>query len=1640
MALLLTGIENSNDFYSQHYLDEVLEQDLKALFARWKEESGSPPAKLRAMAGDYLRLRERVVRAKSLSERIAALMDIAEPLLSALGYELHPQAMELEDGAVQVAACYRGADAQPLLVVALAPLARDASESEWTALGSHPLAVRTDDDNGELRLLDKDWETAATKIVFADARPPRWLLLLGHDELLVIERAKWGRKALLKFDLAEIFSLRSEEVFRAFAALASRESIIPTEGIALVDTLESNSHKHAHAVSGELKSALREAIEDLANEAIRYKREVTKDKVFDRTDIDLARELSNECLIFMYRVLFVLYLEARPELGYAPVDAEPYLKGYSLEHLRDLETMPLTTAEAQNGTYIHDSLKTLFRLIWEGFPSAKESGEKQLTLPESLRNGFKLAPLQGHLFDPEPLKILNSVKLRNKVMQKVIRRMSLAEGSGRRGRAGRISYAQLGINQLGAVYEALLSFRGFFAEEDLYEVKPAKQKKAAAASDEDDADDETADEEAEGDEREAPAKQGAKRKSSADDGLEPAWFVPASQIHEYTNAEKLFDGEPRKHPKGKFIYRLAGREREKSASYYTPEVLTKCLVKYALKELLKDIKSADDILKLTVCEPAMGSAAFLNEAINQLAEEYLQRKQRELGKTIDHDKYADEKQRVKMYIADTSVFGVDLNPTAVQLAEVSLWLNAIFKGAHVPWFGMQLYCGNSLIGCRREVFSTAQLSPGKGEKDQPERDWRAAVPERVLMKDSLPANRVWHFLLPDRGMAGCDDKVVKSLEPAHMERMKKWRAKFNEPLSKEEVQRAKRLSEQVEALWKQHVSELARVRKLTMDELHVWPDVAPNHSPTTTKEKDAIWQREMLSEKVKNASPYRRLKLAMDYWCALWLWPVTSSDVLPAREEWWFDLELLIHGNASIATVPADDFFPETRPQLNIDFAVERDRYGHVNLDLLLETNPRLKLANELASRHRFFHWELEFADVFDERGGFDLVLGNPPWIKIEWNEQSVLGDFDARFDIRSIRAQEAASARAGVFSAHPISRDEYIGECVGKLGTQEFLNSTQNFPVLMGQKANLFKCFLPLGWRVGQRVVALVHPEGVYDDPDGGPLRKALLPRLLQHYQFRNEFQLFEGTNDHGRMRFGLHIYQSAPANSVQFVSIWNLFTPQTIDACYDHRGGGEVPGLKRDGGSWDTTGHQDRIIKIDDSHLEIFAQLYDGGNIDSSAARLPAVHSVHQLEVLKKVSQWPRKIAHLTRDQIYTNSTHWNETNAQRDGILRRDTGFVSQPDEVVLSGPHFFIANPLNKTPRRLCRHNSDYDVVDLEVIPDDYLQRTNYRRACDRAEYERKAPKVGWMEESEQEARLASAYPRIATRRGAHPADERSLRPILLASGPMHIDGVFTVVLRDQELGVSVAGCWSSLVYDFLVRASGKKDFRDSSARSLPLLGRNPAIEVRTLALNCLTSNYASIWTRMWQPEFLTEDWVSKDPRLSKEFFSRLSRTWQRNCALRRDFDRRQALIEIDVLTARSLGLTIDELTTIYRTQFPVLRQYEVDTWYDTSGRIVFTASKGLTGVGLPRKKGPNEKPSLIEYPGGESERKRIGFEDIRDAPAGTRIRRTIIDDTMPGGPVERVIEYIAPFTTADREQDYRVAWAEFERRAKAAGKH
>lgn len=195
-----------------------------------------------------------------------------------------------------------------------------------------------------------------------------------------------------------------------------------------------------------------------------------------------------------------------------------------------------------------------------------------------LDTGFTIAPLQGHLFDPKHTPLLGSVKLRNQVLQRVIQLMSRSRKAGSSGK-GRISYATLGINQLGAVYESLLSFRGFFAEEDLYEVRPDPQRKKdkppadlevgdADGVDADSGDDEGTDDTEPTDDAQQPAPSAAAQKKDAEvDALDAAYFVPERQIGQYSDAERLFGGEPRLYKKGTFIYRLAGRAREKSASY-----------------------------------------------------------------------------------------------------------------------------------------------------------------------------------------------------------------------------------------------------------------------------------------------------------------------------------------------------------------------------------------------------------------------------------------------------------------------------------------------------------------------------------------------------------------------------------------------------------------------------------------------------------------------------------------------------------------------------------------------------------------------------------------------------------------------------------------------------------------------------------------------------------------------------------------------------------------------------------------------------------------------------------------------------------------------------------------------------------------
>jgi hypothetical protein len=241
-------------------------------------------------------------------------------------------------------------------------------------------------------------------------------------------------------------------------------------------------------------------------------------------------------------------------------------------------------------------------------------------------------------------------------------------------------------------------------------------------------------------------------------------------------------------------------------------------------------------------------------------------------------------------------------------------------------------------------------------------------------------------------------------------------------------------------------------------------------------------------------------------------------------------------------------------------------------------------------------------------------------------------------------------------------------------------------------------------------------------------------------------------------------------------------------------------------------------------------------------------------------------------------------------------------------------------------------------------------------------------------------------------------------------------------------VATAG---SVIFDAFIKLTGKSDLYESTLRRLPFI-EHPRILLLGSSLVSLTTHYAPLWSEVFTPDFTQQRWSQPDnPRLPQDFFAWLTPAWKRHCALRTDYARRMALVEIDVLVAQALGLTLDELLLVYRVQFPVMQQYERDTWYDLHGRIIFTISKGLVGVGLPRKGGTSQPKARITLPDGTVRDGQFGWEDVRGLPDGTAVQQWVQDDTLPTGPYLKERRWVAPFARASREDDYRIAWAFFE---------
>ncbi|MEU1360167.1 class I SAM-dependent DNA methyltransferase [Micromonospora zamorensis] len=1626
------SLTNRGEYLSAHYLAEILPTTLKGgLLKQWAEQEKAnrvtPRAGLRGMRRQYFDAKTELTDVDFFDPE--RLRKQHQDVLRALGFDPQPQTITVERNGQEHEVHVAHAE----LTTAHGIVALDCGWAVDTEAAQDP------DDAG--RLLDpltlSSTETIETgaklaSLLFAaDSPKPRYVLILSGGVITLADRTVWGEGRYLAVSLDTAYARNDDKELDVVAALFGADSLRPPAegGTEPLADLVAGSRQHAVGVSSELREGLKVSVELIANEVLDQIRRAGyhPQQVMDLDE--LAKELGRESLRYLYRILFLLYAEARPELGVLPVNDPQYVEGYSLARLGDLVSRRLAPS-GEDGTHLYESLDLLFRMVNEGH---RPRGGADVADKASEGEGLRFEPMRSDLFLPEKTKLIGRLipepgsdpddddapkidtRLRNKVLYEVLRRLMLTKG-GKKRRGGFISYAQLGINQLGAVYEGLMSYTGFVATEQLYEV----------------------------------AKNG--------DPKDGSWMIPASKVDEYDDGVFVYKEDPYtgvrsrvSYQPGQFVYRLAGRDRQTSASYYTPQSLTEVTVQLALKYRLDQddtVTKARELLDWTICEPALGSGAFLNEAINQVAAEYLRRRQKELEVTLDPEDYHLELQRVKAYIALHNSYGVDLNRTAVELAEVSLWLNVMHAGLQAPWFGLHLQRGNSLIGGGRKTYTPKQLA---------DKSWLTTAPKEQPFRDGpIDEGTIHHFLLPADGWgAVAGEKEARELAPAETARLKAWRTAMKRTPSAKgknsQVQRLQALARRVEFLWGLVQQRLDISEREIRRDIAVWG--ADDLPPVT----EAVPREEILADLTAPGTPYWRLKTLMDVWCALWFWPLDKVGLLdgsdpaypaapvqvshikdePAYEEPAVYETADIFGNVQpqqmkLPTKPTggtrrmtvaeqlrqqvplsnlDDwlafaealigrsdldenterFYGRTLTSLSEMSEFERKLDGVIGVDspwTLSDRFPWLLAADQIAEQQGFFHWELAFAQAF-ARGGFDLQVGNPPWVRPRWLEDAVLAEHEPWFRLAEKPPVELWRERKSAQLASWVTRSDFLGQLTSNAGLVASLTHPGSYPLLVGTQPDLYRAMVCRVWSHFGRsgTAGLIHPDTHFGGAKEGALREAAYSHLRVHGGFVNQANwAFDGANH--TVEFGVHIY--GPPGEVNFRHLSQLYGARVLSDSLDGCGVGPVPGQKHKG-SWDLRPHWSRVIEVDGAKLALWHGLRGGE--DSAAGRAALLHpvTVEEEHAIAALAAMQRRLG----DGNLWISPGYHEAIGKKDGLIRWHQGQPGSVDGLVLQGPHLGIATPFAKQPRVPCRSNQDWIAVDLTSLPSEFVPGTNYVLAGVEAQT-RKAQDV-W-----DGVRYTERY-RVAWRCMIAFDTERSLFAALIPPGPAHVHAVHSMALGDDRTTALSAGFWAALPLDYLVRITGRSHLQPGEARVMPAPGVDhplaPCLLLHTLRLNCVTKAYAPLWNELFDPNWSTERWAAEWPNLGP--LGEVEPTWSSATPLRSERDRRAALVEIDAMVAVWLGIGIDELLAMLRSRYSILIDREERMWFDASGRRIAADSRVL-GHGQTKQ----HYEQLMAY-----------LDDPQH-------------NLVPDG-------YTAPFYKADRENEYRQAHGVFSQRLQDA---
>ncbi|MEY4513183.1 MAG: hypothetical protein RLZZ450_5305 [Pseudomonadota bacterium] len=463
-----------------------------------------------------------------------------------------------------------------------------------------------------------------------------------------------------------------------------------------------------------------------------------------------------------------------------------------------------------------------------------------------------------------------------------------------------------------------------------------------------------------------------------------------------------------------------GNARKTTGSYYTPDSLVQVLLDSALEPVVKDTTAkhpenpVEALLSLSIVDPACGSGHFLLAAARRLAAHVARL-------AANGTPSAAEYRHALRQVVGRCIYGVDLNPMAVELCKVSLWMEAVEPGLPLTFLNSHIQHGNALLG---------------------------ATPE--LMSKGIP-DAAWDPI------EGDDRKTASSL--------------------KKRNKKAAQGQRSLDTLWSQSSDAEAQAVARAVAELEATSDA----NPEELAKKESKW------DGILGSLEYRHQKFVADAWCAAFVWPKQAGDIADAA--------------------PTNELWRQIR-----------DAQGQ-SPALTMQT------VNELAAQYRFFHWNLQFAQVF-AKGGFDVVLGNPPWERVKLQEQEF-------FASRSQEIGEAANAAARklcieqLAEANPGLWREWLAVSRVAEGQSQFVRGSGRFPLCGRGDVNTYALFAEHNRAVlrGLGRAGFIVPTGIATDDTTKEFFQVLVAgaELASFFSFENEEFVFPTV--HHAFKFALMV-----------------------------------------------------------------------------------------------------------------------------------------------------------------------------------------------------------------------------------------------------------------------------------------------------------------------------------------------------------------------------------------------------------------------------------------------------------------------------------------------------------------------------------